>query len=1024
MFQKLIYSIQAQRRQQEDLRWLGPATSIRAKIYPHQVYAVQQLINAPQIRHVLSAEVGMGKTVIALMLQNIFHVEAKRASRTHRTLIVVPKPLLIQWYTECAQRLHLMPRISESHQDIIIDQIQNFAIKDPMKAVQYRVSLAELTQTLRGTPDNLIQEFTAPTEQEEQSFCICSHDEIGDYTNQDWDYIIVDEPQKMNAVQYTQLRSITETAQSVLFLSATLRLSNSSDIALNIRTLDPLRFKQFCWSEGAFTLTAQNLLVEQFGTFVAPNIDEYQITLKRSSWPDLFPERIHKPIWVDAFDEELEAYDLVQDYVNHTAYPFGNANVISPEMFAQVAAKGLGSVRVTLRRTANYDGTTTHRADLMQLIYNILGEVPRDSSLDALCDITQKILFEQEKGPNRKMVIATEDSSSAEAVYKMLDFFFGDTIEIYTISENQNQHGDLFYAVKQFQDTKAPSIFIMRRDSYTGLNLQVSRHIVLFALPLFTNRLNRFTSELSHIEQLIGRVDRLGNSAIQTDGDIAKPIMVYTIAKKNTIQEKTIRILQDLQVFTKPYHTIEGDIERTFEQYFPNNLRTNTNWEEFRTCLYKLMQGTDNEDATIHHDSISFARKIEHEPPLEPANTVVKYIDHKGNQAYLRSVKEDITPAKDIAFNGWLYSFTQEHQRLPNAYQSQVLYGGSDLRSAIRNSPLRINSNSIQRIESPHWLYIATRRDLLQALPSFLTPVHRATIPTNLSPILESIDQLGNIVPAPPMDVQLPNIQAELQKIQQWRWLRWFQMGDQKYDPFVQRWADDQNARNQTRFGISMSTNAEGFGQLNGKTLAIQLHRFDIANLYTNLSSVSDVTEAQKHQDIRQLRSMIPANFVVHGQKIAADGTHYPISNHLLNLLLRPLHLNEQEDAVPLPEYRLYNGNAAADPAALRTALQEQSNQWLSNSEIERAIENAATFIEDKIQTLQTVGTRYADAAAKLQPHNRLHTVQRKQLEEAYNYNRHIVHLKNVAEFLRVRPVADSAKYFQYSQIYFIHIRD
>lgn len=60
------------------------------------------------IRHLISDEVGLGKTVQALMIVNALRWQDPK----HRTLVIAPDNLLSQWQEECWIRGHVMPAIA------------------------------------------------------------------------------------------------------------------------------------------------------------------------------------------------------------------------------------------------------------------------------------------------------------------------------------------------------------------------------------------------------------------------------------------------------------------------------------------------------------------------------------------------------------------------------------------------------------------------------------------------------------------------------------------------------------------------------------------------------------------------------------------------------------------------------------------------------------------------------------------------------------------------------------------------
>ena len=95
--------VQAARRKVEGLGLaLGGALGVAAEPYPHQIASVSRILTDTRIRHLVSDEVGLGKTVQTLMVLNALRCQ----NPAHRAVILVPDRLVTQWHTECWSRAH------------------------------------------------------------------------------------------------------------------------------------------------------------------------------------------------------------------------------------------------------------------------------------------------------------------------------------------------------------------------------------------------------------------------------------------------------------------------------------------------------------------------------------------------------------------------------------------------------------------------------------------------------------------------------------------------------------------------------------------------------------------------------------------------------------------------------------------------------------------------------------------------------------------------------------------------------
>ena len=94
---RFINGLQALRRKTSALGiGLGGALGVAADPLPHQLATVRRVLGDSHIRHLLSDEVGLGKTVQALMIINALRWQ----DPSHRTLVIAPDNLLSQWQEE------------------------------------------------------------------------------------------------------------------------------------------------------------------------------------------------------------------------------------------------------------------------------------------------------------------------------------------------------------------------------------------------------------------------------------------------------------------------------------------------------------------------------------------------------------------------------------------------------------------------------------------------------------------------------------------------------------------------------------------------------------------------------------------------------------------------------------------------------------------------------------------------------------------------------------------------------------
>lgn len=95
------------RRTERQALGLGGALGVAAEPYPHQLATVRRILGDTRIRHLISDEVGLGKTVEALMVLNALRLQ----DPDHSAVIVAPDRLIDQWQSECWTRCHVQATV-------------------------------------------------------------------------------------------------------------------------------------------------------------------------------------------------------------------------------------------------------------------------------------------------------------------------------------------------------------------------------------------------------------------------------------------------------------------------------------------------------------------------------------------------------------------------------------------------------------------------------------------------------------------------------------------------------------------------------------------------------------------------------------------------------------------------------------------------------------------------------------------------------------------------------------------------
>ena len=186
----------------------------RVDLIPHQIYIAGEVASRLMPRVLLADEVGLGKTIEACLIMHRLHL----AGRADRVLIIVPEPLLHQWFVELLRRFNLL-----------------FSLFDEARCA-----------SIEGDGSNPFLD---------SQLVICSVDFLSGSSERSrqavaagWDLLIVDEAHHLewNTVKpsraYQVVERLAEKTPAVLLLTATPRQLGQEGHFARLRLLDPERY--------------------------------------------------------------------------------------------------------------------------------------------------------------------------------------------------------------------------------------------------------------------------------------------------------------------------------------------------------------------------------------------------------------------------------------------------------------------------------------------------------------------------------------------------------------------------------------------------------------------------------------------------------------------------------------------------------------------------------------------------------------------------------------------------------------
>ena len=188
----------------------------RIDLIPHQLYIASEVSRRLAPRVLLADEVGLGKTIEAGLILHRLHL----TGRASRILILVPEPLVHQWFVEMLRRFNLL-----------------FSLFDEERCEGIQLHHEELNPFL------------------ENQLVICSVDFLAGQPERaaqaveaDWDVVVVDEAHHLEwspeaaSPQYEVVDSLAKATPGLLLLTATPQQLGPEGHFARLRLLDPDRY--------------------------------------------------------------------------------------------------------------------------------------------------------------------------------------------------------------------------------------------------------------------------------------------------------------------------------------------------------------------------------------------------------------------------------------------------------------------------------------------------------------------------------------------------------------------------------------------------------------------------------------------------------------------------------------------------------------------------------------------------------------------------------------------------------------
>lgn len=499
-FHRVLLGLHAgARRIDRDQALLG-ALGVAAFAYVHQIDSVHRMITGTACRWLLADEVGLGKTVQAIMVMRAL---AAQSPRPLTAALVVPDDLVGQWEEELLCRGHALALESGEQGAIAGDLV---------------LRLCRPSRLLAG----------------------------GKIVADRIDLMLVDEFTKLQVQVREDLITAARTIPNVIAMTATPALHDPRQRRELMQLLEP-EADRIARAENRNIL---EVLAEREAAACVDHATDLQesgkrraieesyglyrrlIRTARDDYPNALPKRVYQPIKLSPTDGDAERARVTRGYLK--AARTSNLN-IDRKALLQVSGRSPQSLRrrlSTLRRTTPGLQTAWHE------ITTCLRDEPGDAKLDALIDHLRGL---HAKHPDRRVVIVAEDDPTtdylSEAIEKLTDMQVAKKRRISTAEEElEGQVALLKDALDDFISGQA-KVLVAAEAAREGHNLQFADEIIFFALPWSP----------PDIQQWIGRIDRLGTKDLPPN----RRITITPIVVEGSIEHNILGVLEGTGVFLR-----------------------------------------------------------------------------------------------------------------------------------------------------------------------------------------------------------------------------------------------------------------------------------------------------------------------------------------------------------------------------------------------------------------------------------------------------------------------------------------
>ncbi len=521
---------------------------------PHQIYALTKAVSSHRVRYLLADEVGLGKTIEAGLIMK----ELKHRGVVHRTLVVVPRGLIMQWVSEMAFHFNedFIPVLSGDYN--VLKRISKFHRNMTEKSPSHRESRFNPFQLY----DQVIVSMDSvkpPSANNEKAW-----ERFEDLISAGWDLIIIDEAHRLGGstdtvARYRLGKALSEAAPHILLLTATPHQGKTDQFRRLMSLLDAEAFPD-----------NESVQKDRVQPYVIRTEKRRAITIKGEPlFKPRFTELVHIE-WGPLHEKQRMLYEHVTDYVrrgyNRARQEKKHYIGFLMILMQRLVVSSTGAIRTTLEKRLeklneseqphlfdfefdDEDWLDLDSQELMdtfirirhEALYNEKQEVMfllkkakecENTEIDAKAEALLHWLYKlqvEEGDPELKVLVFTEFIATQEMLY---EFLTQRGFEVVCINGKMG-----IEERKRAQDAFArhARILLSTDAGGEGLNLQFCHVVINYDMPWNPMRL----------EQRIGRVDRIGQK---------NPVRVLNFVLSDSVEHRVREVL-------------EQKLERIFNEY-------------------------------------------------------------------------------------------------------------------------------------------------------------------------------------------------------------------------------------------------------------------------------------------------------------------------------------------------------------------------------------------------------------------------------------------------------------------------